>query len=69
MAENRDRYHEYTSVGPEDKAAKKRHEEHVDQDAVISETPPRTSDDIPFEQAQEEQENPGLIERSRKHGA
>ncbi|MET4780095.1 hypothetical protein [Glaciihabitans sp. UYNi722] len=58
MPENRDRYHEYTSVGPEDEEAKEKYEEHVDPEALVSEKPPSENDDISFEQAQEEQENP-----------
>ncbi|MCU1523310.1 MAG: hypothetical protein JWO18_204 [Microbacteriaceae bacterium] len=62
MSVNRDRYHEYANVGPEDEAAKMKNEEHVDDEAKTSETPPKKSDDVSFEQAQEEQENPGLTE-------
>jgi hypothetical protein len=62
MSVNRDRYHEYTSVGPEDDAGEKKHDERVAKESMVSETPPKKSDDVPFEQAQEEQENPGLTE-------
>jgi hypothetical protein len=62
MSENRDRYHEHTSVGAEGEKAKEDHEEHVDPEAVVSETPPPEGDDVSFEQAQKEQENPGLTD-------